>query len=129
MARPSESNPNGEQSKPKQTPEVLGKLEQAFAIGCTNREACIYADISESTFYRWLEEDDKLQEKFDRLKEQPVLKAKQRVVKGIDESYANAMDFLKRKKRAEFGDTIKLEHTKEAEKIANEIFDEDNELG
>ena len=104
----------------KRTPEIITKLEQAFAIGCDNREACIYAEVPESTFYAWTEKDPELLERFHALKERPILKAKQRVVKGIDESYNNAMDYLKRKKRLEFGDNI--DHTTDGEPLTV-VFD------
>ena len=38
--------------------EVLLDLKYAFLIGSTNREAALYAGISESTYYRFLEQMD-----------------------------------------------------------------------
>jgi len=32
---------------------ALQKLEEAFAMGCTDLEACLYADISSSTLYNY----------------------------------------------------------------------------
>ena len=36
------------------TPEVIGKLEQVFAIDGSVEEACSYAYISRNTFYEHL---------------------------------------------------------------------------
>lgn len=111
----------------KMTPEVIGKLEQAFSIDATIAEACFYADINEETYYRWEKNDPELSKRFKRLRNKPVLKARQRVVKGIDESYSNAMDYLKRKRKDEFSekteqsvrieDPMTLEHAKTIMKL------------
>jgi hypothetical protein len=34
---------------------ILSKLEQALKTGTTHRRACLYADITEASFYRYLE--------------------------------------------------------------------------
>lgn len=94
------------QKKQKLTPETIAKLEQAFAIDATVDEACFYADISRETYYRWIKENLILSDKFERLRNTPVLKARQTVVNKIGESYSNAMDYLKRKKKIEFGDNV-----------------------
>lgn len=94
------------QKKQKLTPETIAKLEQAFAIDATVDEACFYADISRETYYRWIKENLILSDKFERLRNTPILKARQTVVNKIGESYSNAMDYLKRKKKLEFGDNV-----------------------
>ena len=83
-------------------------MEQAFAIDASVYEACFYADISRETYYRWTKEFPELYDKFTRLRNKPVLLARQTVVKKIEESYFNAMDFLKRKKKLEFGDKLDM---------------------
>lgn len=89
----------------KKTPETVKKLEEVFAIDGTVEEACYYADISKQCLYNWFDEDPKFKEKVDRLRNRPVLKARQAVFKGLD-NYQNSMDYLKRKKKLEFGDNI-----------------------
>ena len=91
------------------TPEVVGKLEQAFAIDCSVEEACSFADISRDSFYDYLKKNPKFSDRIADLREKPVLKARNTVVAKIGESYANAMDYLKRKKKLEFGDNV--DHT------------------
>lgn len=83
---------------------AVKKLEEAFSIDATVNEACFYAGISKQTLYNWYEKDPSLKVKLDRLRHNPVLKARQEVVKRIPESYQNAMDYLKRKRKNEFGD-------------------------
>lgn len=88
----------------KMTPEVIKKLEEVFAIDGSVAEACYWADISQATYYVWVKENPKLLDRFTKLRERPVLLARQTAFKKIPESYANAMDYLKRKKALEFGD-------------------------
>jgi len=92
----------------KLTKEVVMKLEEVFAIDGTVEEACFYADISRNAYYEWIKNNPKLNDRFKALRNNPVLRARNRVMKGIDESYQNAMDYLKRKKRLEFGDNMDL---------------------
>ena len=37
----------------KMTPETVKKLEEAFAIGASDGEACFYSDISKETLYTY----------------------------------------------------------------------------
>jgi predicted DNA-binding protein YlxM (UPF0122 family) len=103
----------------KLTKEVLVKLEQAAAIDASVEEMAFYCDVSRQTIYQWLKDNPELSDKIDRLRNKPILKARQTVVNRLDDSYQNSMDYLKRKKRAEFGDSV--EHTGEAMKI---VFDD-----
>jgi hypothetical protein len=91
------------------TPDVIVKLEQAFAIDSTVQEACSYAEISHDAFYDYLKKNPQFSDRIADLRNRPILAARERVVKGIRENYSNAMDYLRRKKRAEFGDSV--DHT------------------
>lgn len=86
------------------TPEVRKKIEEATALDATIEEICFYADISKPSYYAILGKDPEFSARLDALREKPVLLARQRVVKGIAESYQNAMDYLKRKKKSEFSE-------------------------
>ena len=90
------------------TPETVSKLEQAFAIDCSVEEACSYAEISRQTFYEWINKNKEFSDKIEQLREKPVLKARQTAVQKLGESYTNAMDYLKRKRRREFGDSTDI---------------------
>jgi hypothetical protein len=84
---------------------VVAKLEQVFAIDGTVEEACSYASISRDSYYRYLSKHNEFRSRILELRERPVLAARQRAVLGIKESYGNAMDYLKRKRKDEFGDS------------------------
>jgi predicted DNA-binding protein YlxM (UPF0122 family) len=92
-------NENGKYTK--LTDDVVNKLEQAISLDATVDEACFYANISKQTYYNWIEKNPKMGERFDQLRQKLTLKARQVVADKIDESYSNAMDYLKRKKRKE----------------------------
>ena len=116
MARPSKKNPTGAQSKPKQTPEVINLLKQAFSIGCTDKEACIHAGISESTYYEWKADNLKLSEEFSKLKNNPVMKAKKAVYDSLDNA-RDAQWYLERKCKDEF--SLKVESSVKSQSELN----------
>lgn len=67
------------------TPEVVSKLELAFAIGSNVTEACIYADISRETLYAYIRKNPEFSDRIEGLKSKPILKAKQTVVQSLDD--------------------------------------------
>ncbi len=87
---------------------VIAKLEQAFAIDATVEQACAYADISGDTYYRWIKEKPELSERFDRLRQQPILAARQTVVTAIQSDPALAFKYLERKQKNEFGQRTEI---------------------
>lgn len=89
------------------TPEVVLKLEQAFAIDCTVVEACSYANIARNTFYEYLKANPQFQDRIDELRERPVLKARQTVVNSLGDAH-NAFKYLERKRKGEFGNSLEL---------------------
>lgn len=92
----------------KLTPEVVKKLEEAFAMDCTVSEACLYAEISRQTYYDWIKKNKKLADRFDELRETPVLKARATIIKGLD-NVGTAQWYIERKRKTEF--TSRQEHT------------------
>ena len=111
------------------TDEVVKKLEESFSIDATIEEACFYADISRQSYYNNVKEGSALFDRFKTLRERPVLLARQTAVSKISESYANAMDYLKRKRKSEFSE--RSEFTGEDGKpivihIAKEIADQND---
>ena len=95
----------------KMTPEALKKLEEAFAIGCSDLEACFYADISHQTLYTYQKSHPKFLERKRELKERPVLLARQKVVSEIEKDTKNAQWYLEKKKSDEFSGREVVEHT------------------
>lgn len=133
MARPTKKNPEGKQKSPKLTEDTIRKLEEAFSIDASVKEACYYADISADTYYRWIKEYPKLSYKLERLREKPVLKARQTVVKSLDNP-DYAFKYLERKKKDEFsprqeltgkdGESIKTSYEIKLNEIRNEYGNE-----
>lgn len=82
---------------------TVKKLEEAFALGCTVEEACFNADISKQTYYNWTEENPELLDRFEQLKQSPILKARKTIVKAIEKDPKLAMKFLEKKLKYEFG--------------------------
>ena len=93
-------------SNSKLTPENRVKLQEAAALDCTVEEMAFFCDVSRQTVYNWFKEDPELFDKVERLRQTPILKARKTVVDKLDESYGNSMDYLKRKRRTEFGDSV-----------------------
>ncbi len=85
------------------TPENIGKLEEVFAIGGSDGEACFYADISVDALYDYQKIHPEFTKRKEALKERPVLKARQTIVKALDNP-EHAKWFLQRKRKAEFSE-------------------------
>lgn len=83
------------------TPEIISKLEEVFSIGGSDEEACFYAGIGKSTLYNYQKGNPEFVERKEALKERPILKARQTVVKSLDDPN-HAFKFLERKRRQEF---------------------------
>lgn len=86
----------------KMTSESINKLETAFSFDCSIDEACLYAGITPPTYYKWLKKNPELVKRFELLRNTPILAARKTVVKKLEESYTNAMDYLSRKRKGEF---------------------------
>lgn len=99
----------------KDTPEVRAKIEEAAALDASVEEIAFWANISRETYYEILKKDPVFSDRIDKLRQKPILAARQRAIKGATESYSNAMDYLKRKKKLEFGD--KMDVTSNGETI------------
>lgn len=85
----------------KLTPETVNKLEEVFAIDGSIEEACFYANISRQTYYNWIKNNPEMENRFDSLRQKPVLRARQAVIRGLD-NFDNGLRYLERKKKLEF---------------------------
>lgn len=65
------------------TQETINKLEQAFAMGCSDREACLFADISTQPLYDYQIEHPEFAERKKLLKSKPIMLARQTVIKAV----------------------------------------------
>lgn len=97
--------------------EVVGKLERAWACGCPDTEACLFANISRSTLHDTIfTTDPKLKERRDELKDQPAMNARINIVESIEEKdLENSKWYLERKKKKEF--SSRVEKVEKDEKI------------
>lgn len=84
------------------TKETIDKLEEAFALGCTDLEASLYANIAPATLYNYQEKNRGFLERKMQLKETPILKARASVINAFEKSPDLALKFLERKKKDEF---------------------------
>lgn len=87
--------------------DVLRKLEEAFSLGCTDEEACIYANIGMSTLYDYQKRNPTFTDRKRLLKHKPVLKARKAVDNALtsdDEKERSVMArwYLEHKKSGEF---------------------------
>jgi hypothetical protein len=90
----------------KQTPDVLEKLRQAFAIDATIDEACFYAGIDQSTYHIWKKKEPKQFEHLEALRNTPILAARQTLATAVKSDPAMALKYLERKRRAEFATRV-----------------------
>lgn len=109
MSNKYKKKPNGKNATGRPcviTDEIIAKLEQAFAIGCTDQEACHYAEISSAALYRYQESHPEFRERKEGLKDRPILKAKFTIVKHLDDPRL-AWDYLRSKCSDEFAQKVK----------------------
>lgn len=91
------------------TPEVIQKLEDAFAMGATDGGACLYAGIAQSSLYNYQKENPSFVERKTLLKHKPVLKALNTVVSALSDPH-HARWYLERK-HEDFKDKKEVKHT------------------
>lgn len=91
----------------KLTEETVRKLEEVFALDGTVEEACFYAEISRNTYYEWIKDNPNLNDRFEALRQRPFLKARQTIVKNLDNPQY-AFEYMKRKKKNEFSERNEL---------------------
>lgn len=101
------------------TKDVVNKLEEVFAIGGSDEEACFYADISKQTLYNYQKEHPEFVDRKEALKQRPFLKARQTIVKSLEEP-EHAKWFLARKLKKEFSERQELTGA-DGEKLTIEI--------
>ena len=86
------------------TPDVVGKLEQAFSLGCSDTEACLYADISRDTLYEYIKKHPEFADRKALLKDKLLLKARTVVAEALNNKDKDtAKWYLERKSKSEFG--------------------------
>lgn len=99
--------------------EELRKLETAFKMGCNNSEACVYAEVPESTFYDYIKANPDFSDKMKRWKLNPILKAKHTLYQNLDD-IKTAQWYLERKRKDEFSTAQEILNTNANLEITNE---------
>lgn len=86
------------------TDETLAQLREAFLMGATDEEACVYADIHPATLYRYQQDNPDYCEEKKAWKQNPVMKARRTVVDSLDK-LENAKWYLGKKRKDEFDES------------------------
>lgn len=84
------------------TPAIIDQLEEAFALGASDVEACFFAGISKSTLYDYQQKHPEFTDRKEALKEMPVLLARQTIVKAMKYDPELALKYVERKVKKEF---------------------------
>ncbi len=108
MAKKKRRNKPGR--KTLKTEEVVRKIEEVAALDGSVEEMAYYAGIHPDTIYGWMEKDKTFSDKIKALRERPVLKARQTIIKALD-TPQSAQWYLERKKKAEFSEKVEIEQT------------------
>ena len=91
------------------TKEIIDKLEEAFLYGCTDKEACFLANISQPTLYDYCNLNPEFSERKEQLKDMPKIKARMNINKALDEGDKNLSQwYLERKVKEEFAQRSEL---------------------
>jgi hypothetical protein len=73
----------------KMTENTVNKLEEAFLMGCSDAEACFFADISKQTLYTYQEKNPEFVDRKERLKSNPLFLSRRIQLEALkDESNA-----------------------------------------
>ena len=102
------------------TEETLGKLREAYLMGCTDREACLFADIHPDTLYAFQHQNEEYSEQKRVWQSNPVLRARMAVMEFLQFDAKLAMRYLERRLPEEFGTRKEPDLSyKESQKITN----------
>lgn len=95
----------------KLTPDTIRKLEEAAGVRLNVSESCAYAGISRDTYYDWMKRVTGLSDRLDDLRENPIIRAKRRIISQLDNDTNVSFRFLEKEKPEEYGETLKLKHS------------------
>lgn len=111
------------------TTQVLRKLENAFKIGCTDREALIHADISSTAFYEYCKKNPDFQEQKEDWKETLLIAARANVAGTImmQKSVPDSWMYLRAKRKGEFAE--QKNHVVDAKVIDVRTLEQASEAG
>ncbi len=76
--------------------EIIQKLEEAFAFGASDMEACFYAGISLRELHDHIQNHPDFGDRRELLKQRPTLLARQTLMKALKEDPKVALEYLDR---------------------------------
>jgi hypothetical protein len=85
------------------TTKVLHKLELAFCIDASDREACAFTGISEKTLYNYLRQNPDFLQQKQAWKSATIFEARRTLAEGVKKDPKLALKYLERKRPQEFG--------------------------
>lgn len=89
------------------TSDVVSKLEQAFSMGCSDLEACLFANISKQALYDYQAKHPEFADRKAMLKETLILKARSVIATSLNNKDENtAKWYLERKRKEEFSTKV-----------------------
>ncbi len=91
------------------TESTLNKLEEAFSVGASDKEACFVANISHQTLYNYQKDHPEFVERKEALKDMPKYKARKNIVGKINEGdVPTSQWYAERKAKEEFSNRTDL---------------------
>ena len=90
--------------------ENFQKIEEVAALGGSVEEMAMYCDISAQSIYAYLTSNPEYSDKIERLRERPILKARNTAVAALNEVGA-AHWYLERKRPKEFSTKVEVDLT------------------
>ena len=97
---------------------VIQKLEQAWSLGCSDKDASFFSGISPAALSDFLKKNPDISERKEELKTKVVLKAKQELIKGFENNPEICLKYLERKRKDEYSTKTETDITA---KIDNKI--------
>lgn len=91
------------------TDAVVAKLEEAFALGCTDNEACFFAGISRDTLYHYQNNNPGYSDRKEALKSSPVLKARKVLVDAVESGDVKTATWLVEKHDGKARQAVQVE--------------------
>lgn len=92
------------------TEDVIKKIEEVAALDGSVEEMAYYAGVNRGSLYSYLQNNPTFSDRIQALRERPVLKARQTVVKSLDNP-DTAFRYLERKRKNEFSTRTENETT------------------
>lgn len=109
--------------------DVLNKLETSYSMGCTDSEACLFANISKQTLYNYQDKHPEFVERKEMLKKKMIFKARSVIADSLNnKDEKTAMWYLERKCKDEFSTKQEIGGNVSVQKVFITKEDEKNAL-